>query len=450
MKCGNPRCQAPLEPGDRVCPFCGTRVEIADAPERAPEAPKSAPDASESVPPAAEVTKRVPHVPFELAAALPKAMQVGRRSTVKVRFRAIDDIYESVEFVLRCGSKELSRAGCCVGRPGVAEHLVPLPVTPGTCGEARLALDVVCCVKKCEKSDDGKREMLPDYFETHTVDMDMHVDAQSPTSFAPVININQNNTSDRAGDTKGGDIHLNLGGLPLSQPTDPSRYETSTSFSPLAVRLAASPARLTLMCGDEALQLVSDDRVTFGRDRTATIPLRICGPDGMVDYEANRFGQPDSLGRRSYVLSRLHFEIKRTGGDCVVSDGANGRPSSTGTRVDASPLPPCGAVKLVPRRETALEAGCEEKALRMRVTFHRDAWGRAEGFVLSRQDGARQRVCAVWRDVPLGDGESVFWSGILWQLSAGGKPPIPLVVGTAVTIEGKSFLVLPFRQTHVR
>ncbi len=355
-------------------------------------------------------------------------MQVDRRSNVIVRFRAVDDIYESVEFVLRCGADAISRAECCEGRPLAAEHRATLAVTPKTCGDARLSLDVVC------------RVGLSGATETHTAPLQMLVDARAASAFNPVFNISQNQTSDRAGDTNGGDINVNLGGLQIVQHEDPSRYETSLSgFVPLAVNLKASPSRLTLKAADEVLQLVSDELVSFGRNRENLIPLRICGADGLVDQEANKNN-----------ISRFHFRIERAASDCLVRDGDGNSASAYGTRVDGAPLPPRGCIRIASGRDVEISAGREGVALGMRVKFHRDQWGRAAGFVLDRQDGARQRVCAVWRDLPLGGDERVAWNGSRWMLASGDGAVVPLVIGNSVSIGGKSFVVLPFRQTHVR
>jgi hypothetical protein len=425
-----------LVPEAVFCESCGNRIAggAATPPPRANEPPPLAkepsPCAKEPTPAAAAVVRdhAVSSAPFKLSVALPQAMQVDRLSNVIVRFRACDDIYESVEFQLRCGTETISRMECCEGRPLAVEHQVTLAVTPKTCGDARLSLDIVCRIGQSGAT------------ETHTAPLQMQVDARAASTFNPVFNISQNQTSDRAGDTKGGDINVNLGGMQIAQHEDRSRYETSTSgFVPLAVQLKASPARLTLKAADEVLQLVSDDLISFGRNRENLIPLRICGSDGMVDVDANKNN-----------LSRFHFRVERAANDCILRDGNGSEPSSYGTRVDGKPVPPQGCVCLASDRDVSVSAGREGVALEMRVRFYRDSWGRAAGFVLDRQDGARQRVCVVWRDVPLDGDKRVFWNGSRWMLSVGDAPSVPLVIGTSVSIGGKPFVVLSFRQTHVR
>ena len=199
-----------------------------------------------------------------------------------------------------------------------------------------------------------------------------------------------------------------------------------------------APARLTLTCGDEVLQLVSDSRVTFGRNRDNLIPLRVCGADGHVDAVANDGN-----------LSRFHFSIERAGCDCVLRDGAGNVPSTYGTRVDGVQLRPLGAKKLAIGRTVEIEVGRSDVALKMRAVFHRDSLGQAAGFVLDRLDGARQRICAVWSEVPLEDGTSISWDGHSWTLLTRLSEPVPLCVGAKVAIGGRSFDVQPFYQTHL-
>ena len=427
-----PKCGAALVPEAVFCESCGNRIAggAATPPPRANEPPPRAneppPLAKEPTPAAAAVVRDhvVPSAPFKLSVALPQAMQVDRLSNVIVRFRACDDIYESVEFQLRCGTETISRMECCEGRPLAVEHQVTLAVTPKTCGDARLSLDVVCRIGQLGAT------------ETHTAPLQMQVDkSANPQS---VYHIKQEFKVGPAADIKA--INNSLGGMQIAQHEDWSRYETSTSvFVPLAVQLKASPARLTLKAADEVLQLVSDDLISFGRNRENLIPLRICGSDGMVDVDANKNN-----------LSRFHFRVERAANDCILRDGNGSEPSSYGTRVDGKPVPPQGCVCLASDRDVSVSAGREGVALEMRVRFYRDSWGRAAGFVLDRQDGARQRVCVVWRDVPLDGDKRVFWNGSRWMLSVDDAPSVPLVIGTSVSIGGKPFVVLSFRQTHVR
>lgn len=435
------RCSALLRPGSKFCESCG-------APACTPSPRRDSTPVFRDEPKSPALT--ISTAPFMLAVALPKAMQEGRRSNVELKFCASSDIYESVEFVLRCGADEIGRAKCCNGgRPGTLAHTVILPVTPKTPGDARLELCVRCCVKTREMGKDeygAPVEILPDYFETHVAELRVMVDDRAASSFNPVFNISQQQTSDRAGDTSG-NINLNFGGLQIAQQTDPERYKVpSGEFVQLDARLAASPARLTLRCGDEVVQLLSDESVSFGRNREATtVPIRICGSDGRVDRALNI----DKSSGRGFI-SKCHFTLERSGEDCIVRDGVNGSPSSTGTKVNGSSLPPGGAVRLVPGLETSLDAGCEGHSLGMRIMFQRDSFGRAAGFVLTRLDGARQKVCAVWREVPVSEGCRIFWNGSSWTAVCDGYGAVPLAVGSKVSIGESLYDVFAFHKTHVR
>lgn len=212
--------------------------------------------------------------------------------------------------------------------------------------------------------------------------------------------------------------------------------EREQSASPQPPQQA--PAQLTLTCGDEVLQLVSDNCVTFGRNRDNLIPLRVCGADGHVDVVANDGN-----------LSRFHFSIERAGCDCVLKDGAGNVPSTYGTRVDGVQLRPLGVRRLAVGRTVEIEAGRSGVALKMHAVCYRDSLGQAAGFVLDRLDGARQRVCAVWSEVPFEDGASISWDGHCWTLRTRFSGQVPLCVGSKVSIGGRSFDVQPFHQTHL-
>ena len=427
LKC--PNCGTPYEPGSLFCETCGMRLDGGSA--------AIANDSSPNSP--CEPTGRAFawRVPFDLSAALPKALQVGRRSLVFVRFRASSDIYESVELVLRNGGEELCRRPCCPGRPLTAEHRVALEVRPKFVGTVRVELDVVCSIDTALKEK-----------ETYTAELQLKVEESGDAAFNPVFNISQTQTSDRAGDTRGGDINVNLGGLQLRRNEDPARYETDPyAFSTLAAQLRVSPPRLTLEGAEGVLQLVSDHVVTFGRNRDVnTIALRVCGADGKVDVAATK------------NISRSHFRIECEGRTCRLRDGlivgdplrgpTETKPSSFGTRLDGTSLSPCGCVCLSPGREISLNIGREEVELRMRLQLFCDGLRRPNGFLIDREDGARQRVCAVWREIPLEDGSRILWNGSHWSLE-GSSGCVPLAIGTSVSVAGKSFTVLPFYQTFV-
>jgi len=416
-----PHCGATLEREAAFCEACGTRVDRACGPSSAvPSSP-----CGSGRQPAAPQDAPADAAPFEVFAALPEAMQVGRRSLVHLRFRAFADIYESVEFVLRNGDDELARRFCCSGRPFAFLHEASLDVTPRRCGAARVALDVVCRVgAECDE-------------EIHTVSLDVAVDDKRQASFSPVFNISQNQTSDRAGDTKGGDVNVNLGGLRLSVDEDASRYETPARFVPLRASLRKSPVRLTLSGAQGVVQLVSDEVVSFGRNRDNVIPLRFFREDGTVDEES------------SNGISRFQFKVERSDRDCLVTDGGGGRASTHGTRIDGKDVPSAGSCRIVSGRDVALGVGIRESELKMRLRFVRDGWGRSSGVVVDREDGANVRVCAVWREVPVSDSERVLWNGSRWALASGSVEPRPIAVGASVSIGGKTFEVLPFHKTHI-
>ena len=425
VKC--PRCAARVPSGSLFCEGCGTRMPAAQ-----PVADESSAGASAATRPVPRAPSVAGSAPFTLQVALPKALQVGRRSLVYVRFRALTDLYESVEFALRSGDAELSRRSCCKGRPGTAEHQVSLEVKPQTAGMARIELDVVC------------RVGLADDVEIHTAAFQVDVDARQDASFSPTFNISQNQTADRAGDAHGGNINVNLGGLLIQPPDDPARYATSPSdFRPMDAEVQTSPARLTLQGDGCVLQLVSDRSISFGRSRETTIPLRICKADGAVDRPAN-------MGN----ISRFHFRISCSERDCQLCDGGEA-PSAYGTRLDGERLSPGGAVRLHPGRDLALGIGRTDSELKMKLRLFADAYDRPAGFLLDRFDGARQRTCAVWRAVPLDDAATVEWNGSRWSFvttapdgSATAETQV-LAVGTKVTVGGAAYIVQPFHPTFV-
>lgn len=446
-------CSAPLPLGALFCDSCGRRVEDASVgtsptiAARPVSRPATRPFAQVSPASAEapaddflsqEVRVSSTGVPFELSAALPMALKVGRRSLVYVRFRALTDRYESVEFVLRNGTEELCRRPCGLGRPGTQEHKKTLEVIPKFPGEACVELDVVCCFGK----DESRVE------EVHTAKLQLRVEEKVASAFSPVFNIHQEQDSDRAGRTEGGDINVNFGGLQLQQDNnDSSRYDTDpNALLPLEARLQKSPARLTLVSEDDVVQLISDRVITFGRNRDNTVVLRVCGADGRVDRPANENN-----------ISRFHFRIEAEGRDCRLRDGdtiddpERGHkkgPSSYGTRLDGEELPGAGCVSLMSGRDIALCIGRKDVELRMRLHLYCDAWRVPQGFVIDRKDGAKQRICAVWREVPLNGREKIEWNGSSWSF-VGTTGCVPLAIGMSVSMDGKSFAVLPFYQTHV-
>ena len=426
-----PNCGATQPQGAIFCESCGKRVDRAC---ESSAAVSSSPCGSERRPAALQGTP-ADAAPFEVSAALPEAMQVGRRSLVHVRFRARADIYESVVFVLRNGDDELARVPCCNGRPFAVEHQVSLPVTPKVCGAARVALDVLCRVGLgCDE-------------EIHTVSLDVAVDdRKSQAAFSPVFNISQNQTSDRAGDTNGGDVNVNLGGLKITVDENSARYETPVKFLPLCMTLRKSPTRLTLKEGAGVLQLLSDDVVSFGRNRDNVVPLRIFGPSGEIDENASK------------GISRFHFRLSRTDRDCLVMDGGRPpaqdgegvvSPSAYGTRIDGKSVPAAGGCRIESDRDVVLGVGREDVELKLRLRFVRDGWGRPSGVMINREDGADVRICTVWREVSVSAAEKIIWNGSHWAMMSGSGELRPIVIGAAVSIGGRHFQVQPFHKTHL-
>ena len=448
MKCPNPACGATLSEGDAVCWACGGDIAAPAAP-----APAFAPASEDSTSgcdgdgPTGEgaiadrLTEDVSDGrPFMLSVALPQAMQVGRRSSVKVRFKAVGDIYESVRFVLCRGGEALAEAECsCGGRPLAESHEADLSVMPRTPGEASLKLRVVCGVAG---AGGGETEIW------ETADFPLYVEEadKGPAAFSPVFNISQSQTADRAGDSRGGAINVNVNGADLraasaSSSVDASRYSADRrSFKSQAPKLVASPSRLTLRAEDGAvLQLLSDCKVVFGRSSATDVPLRICAPGGAVDRAAN-------IGN----ISRFHFSVACDGRDCRVSDGDGSTPSTYGTRIDGRGLGPGGSCRLPPGRTALLGAGRPGRELALRVVFCLDGAGRPAGFEAVRCDGARQRILCVWRGMPAGGGASVSWTGKAWIAARGGGVRFPLAVGSHVALGGAKYVVCPYVKTHLR
>lgn len=344
---------------------------------------------------------------------------------MEIRFRAHEDIYESVVFVLRVGDREIARAECCSGRPLALEHRVTIPVTPQVHGSARLVLDVVCAFEDVEDC------------EVHRAELDASVDAAASGSFNPVIQNYFNQNVDRASDAKA-NVALNIENIKLPE-TDPSRYITPSVFVDLSPTLVKSPARLTLKSDGMVLQLVSDSSVSFGRSGTNTIALRICQADGVVNAKLSGW------------ISRSHFFIERSGGECHIMDGdRNGNKSANGTTFDGMKIPPGKAVRIPSGQDGIIEIGGADAILKMSVRSYKDAMGRVKGFILDRCDGARVRLFAVWKDVPFGDGASILWSGSRWTVLGSDGAVTPLGIGARIAVSGQSYLIMPFRQVCVR
>ena len=432
MEAGKSKCRhcgAVLGPGCVFCEICGNRAEQDSASAAEPE--NAGPDVLDPAP------------PFCLSAALPQAMLAGLRSAVYIGFRACKDIYDSVKFVLRNGTDELAVRRCCDGRPLTANHCVSIDVVPERAGSVRLALDVVCGFE----SEQGACE------EVHTAFFDIVV--EDANGAAPVININQTQTSDRAGDTKGGSINVVIGGENFVADKNPdyTRYAADpAALSPVPTRLRTSPARLTLKAGNVALQLISDATASFGRQSDNTVPLRIYGPDGRLDVDANKYGD------EGWRLSRYQFRIAVEGSDCMVYDGgapasqgpdAAASPSSFGTFVNGRRARHDSGTGIPAGIETVISAGPGDARFEMRAVFLRDGMNRPLGVRLTRTDGAAQTVCIVCRSLPLESGCSIAWTGGRWMLCREGSVPETLNTGGTVRIGGTDYGIYPFHSTHI-
>ena len=453
MNCPNPKCRAALKPGARFCPSCGTRVEsgveaVAEAQKPASSAPPVPP-----APPAPPAAAPRP----EPASVASGTMLCRDRLTVLfegcpciVRFRMDAARFgadaRNIRFLF-----ENQLTGCKLPiirprgrRDRPLEFCVTFPEQKAGAFVWYVTVEYEC---------GGRRKSLEG-------EISLVVERQGEARKVAdqlAVNINTTITTGHAAD-----VHLNQSAADaldkiVKSPDDPFKalrklvegherawaevglFESDISEAPTRpgpVLPPKGPERLTLACGDEVVQLVSDGCVTFGRKRDNVIPLRVCGADGRVDRQANEGN-----------LSRFHFCIERIGNDCVLKDGAADVPSSYGTRVNGEQLPPLGMKRLAAGCATEIEAGRSGVALKMRAVFHRDSHGRAAGFVLDRLDGARQRTCAVWGELPLGDGASVLWDGFRWTLKTGPSGQVPISVGAKVLIGGRLFDVQPFHQT---
>jgi len=436
MICPNPKCKALLKPGVRFCASCG--AEVADGGASPTEVPKSVTPATVMAP------------KEETAQTVSGAMLCMDRLSVLfegcpciVRFRVDRDQFcadaQNLRFIFE---NQLNGYKCSPRlfghRDGMQEFSVTFP-------EQKAGAYVWYVTAEYESG--GRTSAFEG--EIHLV-----VERQSEArkvadklSLNITTTINTGNACDVYSNQSAADALDKI----VKSPDDPFKamrrlidgrerawakvdmYEVERVQPP-----QQAPAQLTLTCGDEVLQLVSDNCVTFGRNRDNLIPLRVCGADGHVDAVANDGN-----------ISRFHFSIERAGCDCVLRDGSGNVPSTYGTRVDGVQLLPLGTKKLAIGRTVEIEAGRSGVALKMRAVFHRDSLGQAAGFVLDRLDGACQRVCAVWSEVPLEDGTSISWDGRCWTLRTRFSGQVPLCVGSKVSIGGRSFDVQPFHQTHL-
>ena len=437
-----PKCKAPLEPGARFCTSCGTKV-VADGASPT-EVPKPVTPATVTVP------------KEDTAQAVSGAMLCMDRLSVLfegcpsiVRFRVDRDRFcadaQNLRFTFesqlngcKCSPRLFGRRG------GLQEFSVTFP-------EQKAGSYVWYVTAEYESN--GR---------TSAFGGEVHLVVERQSEARRVANQLSLNITTNYNENYGTEIHTDVDARRVIEaldkivksPDDPFKamrrlidgrerswakvdlYEVERVQPPPQPQQA--PARLTLTCGNEVLQLVSDSRVTFGRNRDNLIPLRVCGADGHVDAVANDGN-----------LSRFHFSIERAGCDCVLKDGAGNVPSTYGTRMDGVQLPPLGIKGLAAGQTVEIEAGRSGVALKMRAVFLRDSLGQAAGFVLDRLDGARQRVCAVWSEVPLEDGASISWDGHYWTLRTRLSDQVLLCIGAKVVIGGRSFDVQPFHQTHL-
>jgi len=348
--------------------------------------------------------------------ARPAAFCAGRRSPLEVVFRAREDVFESVSFRLLCADREVASAVQRT-RPGTSEKAVRLQVTPQSPGGAALELQVAVLA-------DGASEP-----ETQVVRFVIAVDeAQSRQT---TLNLAPQFVSDRAGHNEVGTINLNVaGGAFGAASTDVSRYETLLPGEDVETELLASPPRLTLRAEDgRTIQLLSDEEVTFGRNRDNAVLSRIIGADGCLDYGANEGN-----------LSRFHFKLVRRPEGAVVLDVG----SSHGTRVDGTAVPVAGGLRLPSIRPSVIAAGCPGRELEYSVQPHKGALNGLAGLVLDRRDQAPERVVVVWGGrVPFADG-AFRHDGGRWSFVRTAGETADLGVASLVNVGGIRMRVMPF------
>ena len=435
MNCRNPRCRAPLQPGDKVCPSCGTRVEQADEDGQVATA-QASPCALGGMSSGSDVMFRIDRL-YILTEDCPGTVRFWVDST------RLGAEARRLRFSF---SNPLTGEGFAIRPRGRNEFSVTFPKQERG--------DFVWYIT-IEHADNGGRRVFEGEMrlivgqkkESRKLAEHLAITIQNDIKAGNASDVNLslnavdslNKIVEAAEDPYEALRTLAYGGKRAWTNVELCEANDAEPPPPAPALQLRSPERLTLVCGDEVVQLLSDERVTFGRSRDTTIPIRICGADGRVDR-----------GLNEYNISRHHFAIERSGvGDCVVRDGGDKAPSAYGTRVADVPMAPQGTVLLDAGREVSLEVGRAEVALRMRVTFYRDSQGRAAGFVLDRLDGARQKVCAAWGEVPIADDASVLWNGRCWMLICGGSRETPIPLGGRISIGGRSFDVQPFHQTHL-
>ncbi|MBN1672415.1 MAG: zinc ribbon domain-containing protein [Kiritimatiellae bacterium] len=185
--------------------------------------------------------------------------------------------------------------------------------------------------------------------------------------------------------------------------------------------LAPPPARaqrqrLTLAGNDLRVHLLSDTKLTLGRNRGCDLVTRVCGPDARADKKSNE------------KLSRYHCEIGLEGERCWVTDEAYDpekkvrRPSSFGVWVNKTRVPRGQSSALLPNTHGTVALAGEDENDPQAFTFQSYLWAcdsaqrqkcrlpaqpcpaDAPGcLILHRCDGLRQQeiFVVIWRCCPM-------------------------------------------------
>ena len=353
-------------------------------------------------------------MPFATQVTFAKTMWKGVSSPVKIKFRAVRDIYADVAVsVLNCG-EELCRRRYG-GRPYQEEIVFSFnvrPRMPGTEIELTARFE---CVR------DGSPE--PDVFEAvfpvcvyEEQSHHINIDASTNVSAAGASVLQYKN---------------NIGGIAV-----PDRRFASTQrvTRPLEPSLAAAPRRLTLECEDGMIHLWA-----LKRDETI-----VCGRNDACDYMLRVFdngtGAPDR--DRSMVISGRHFRFVVSGGRSLrVADGDEA-PSTHGTSIGEVDVGTNGAMLFEGKYGICLGTKYTPRGvLSLDVDVARNDDGSLAGFSCVRGDGLDERVVAiVSRTVPF-EGGTFAWDGKRFLFD--GKRIIP---GVQVEIAGKSYEVRAFHQ----
>ena len=353
-------------------------------------------------------------MPFVAQVTFSSPMWKDVASPMKIKFKAVRDIYADVSVsVLNCGEELYRRS---YGRRPYREEIVfsfnVRPRMPGT--EIELTARFEC-------SRDGSPE--PDTFEA--VFPVCVYEEQSHH-----ININASTNVSGAGASVL-QYKNNIGGIAVRD----RRFESTKRVTlPLEVSLAAAPRRLTLEREGGMVHL-------WALERNETI---VCGRNDACDYMLRVFdsgtGAPDR--DKSMVISGRHFRFVVSGGrNLRVADGDE-VPSTHGTSIGEVDVGAKGV--LLSEGRYGISLGTKytlHGVLSLDLDVTRNDDGSLAGFSCVRSDGLDERVVAiVSRTVPF-EGGAFAWDGKRFLFD--GQRIIP---GVSVEIAGKSYEVRAFHQ----